>query len=419
MANKGFSKANNRKKRRGWFLTDDGYKKWVTAIEAKFPSHKKNSKQEIYTFLDISDRPYNNLIDEDKKGPADLSTIKKAFKALNIKLNLAKDIAQLNPSQAMQNLSSNRNQTKVISQKSGEEALNWNSLPHLRQEYTSISNQNTSKGHRRYEIAGGIWRIDREKVSPVVKASNGLEYRIFKLQCVDQERVDRGKRYDLTFLSDDRKQRIESQIKRHPRVLQRLERTEGIPLNRTVFKETDGDEDYSYWWVIDEWIDGEFLDALLRQGPLPEKQLKNFAKSLLKIIQALHSVGIILRDLSPKSIIIRSADQQPFVVDFELAKMLTRISSVSRKGLLDNPFRAPEIGEGDEDPTVEADLYSWATVVVSAITGNMRPNDDTLLSCQGLISKALYRQLNNCREALPGDRPESAKSILRALAFLF
>ena len=264
-----------------------------------------------------------------------------------------------------------------------------------------------------------IWYVNDEEVIQTIQASNGIVCEIFKLPCIEQDHCERGKRYNVTKLSERKQGEIDTQLRRHERVLQQLKGKKGIPENRAVFKEQREGEDYR--WVVDEWIEGETLESLLEQGILLDKQLRKFSRSLLNIIHELHSADIILRDLCLKSIVISSSKKsknQPFVVDFELAKMLTRDSTVSHRGLDDSPFRAPEMEEGDESPTRKSDLYSWAKVVIAAGTGNLEPTDDALLDCQG-IPKKLYNQLERCINFIPDDRPDSAKEVLKALPFWY
>ncbi|PSN15942.1 hypothetical protein C7293_04845 [filamentous cyanobacterium CCT1] len=243
-------------------------------------------------------------------------------------------------------------------------------------------------------------------------APNGLQYRIAKLQHEFQERIDRGKCYELELLNTDERERIESQIRRHDRTLSTLAKIPGIPENRTVL-ETGG-----RWWIIDEWIEGETLTAALKRGPFPTKALPDFARSLTTIIQALHKVDVIQRDLSPGAITIRATDGQPFVTDFEMAKLMSRKSTVSSGDWERSPFLAPEIVEGEETSNPKVDFYSWAMVVIAAGMGELKPTPE--LAAQWISSAQLPRPvskiLSSCIHPSWRGRPHSARDILQALA---
>lgn len=277
--------------------------------------------------------------------------------------------------------------------------------------------ERTQKERRSRVSIKDTWIVDETFSSSVIEAANGVSYEILKLSCIHQDRIDRAKKYNLEKLSDKEKRQIETLLKRHPKVVAQLEGKKGIPVNRTVFEEKTSAG--KYWWVIDQWIEGESLDSLLRGESLPEKNLRKFSRSLLKILHELHAVNIILRDISPQSIIISSSKGQPFVIDFEFAFMVKAESTVSTGNLLPNSYRAPELGMADPRPSRQADLYSWAKVVTAAATGNPEPTDDDLDALQEKLPEVLYQQVERCLDINPEKRPASAKEVIKALPFWY
>lgn len=242
-------------------------------------------------------------------------------------------------------------------------------------------------------------------------APNGLQYRIARMQHKYQERIDRGKCYDLELLSTDERERIESRIRRHDRTLRALAKVPGIPENRTVL------ETNARWWIIDEWIEGKTLTTVLNQGPLSTKTLPDFARGLITIIQAMHTAEVILRDLCPDAITIGTASGQPFVTDFEMAKLISRKSTVSAGAWERSSFLAPELVEGEESSNPQVDFYSWAMVVVAAGTAELNPTPK--LAAQWITSKQLPKSVSkifsSCLHPSWRKRPKAAKEILRAL----
>lgn len=259
------------------------------------------------------------------------------------------------------------------------------------------------------------WLIE-DRVTPWITASNGLQYCVFRLREKYLNRIDRGKCYDIRYLSTDAQKALQSKLFRHKKVVDQLteRRAKGIPVNRTALP--DNPDEPNEWWVIDQWIEGDTVEALVKNKQFSRTDILPFARCLLNTLHELHTEGIILRDLHTRSIVIRP-DKQPFLLDFELAKIITGKSSVSNRGLLANPFRAPELVEGDENPTVEADLYSWAMILVAIATGNLQPQRADLPHCISVFSKKLYQQVEACLSICPDERPHSAKEISKALSF--
>ena len=255
------------------------------------------------------------------------------------------------------------------------------------------------------------WVI-QQYLTPWKTASNGLQYRIAKMHHEFQERFDRGKCYELELLSTDERKRIESRLRRHDRTLSTLAKAPGIPQNRTVL------ETYGRWWIIDEWVQGETLTAVLKKGSLSMGMIPSFARSLITIIQAMHAADVILRDLSPDTITIREEDGQPFITDFEMAKLFSRRSTVSSGDWERSPFLAPEIVEGEETPNPQVDFYSWAMLVVATGTGELKPTPELAAkwSSSAQLPRPVGKILNSCINPSWRRRPPSAGDILQEVS---
>lgn len=259
------------------------------------------------------------------------------------------------------------------------------------------------------------WLIE-DRVTPWITASNGLQYCVFRLREKYLNRIDRGKCYDIRYLSTDEQKALQSKLFRHKKVVDQLteRRAKGIPVNRTALP--DNPDEPNEWWIIDQWIEGDTVEALVKNKQFSRTDILPFARCLLNTLHELHTEGIILRDLHPQSIAI-PFDKQPFVLDFELAKVLTGTSTVCDQELLPNPFRDPRLEPGAADPTVESDLYSWAMILVAIATGNLQPKRADLPDCINVLPKKLYQQVEACLSIYPDERPHSAKEISKALSF--
>lgn len=186
--------------------------------------------------------------------------------------------------------------------------------------------------------------------------SNGLQYQVCRLRHSELDRQARGKRFDLRELPTDVAQQYETRIKRHPNVCDSLREHLNVISNLSAFK----DPVEHFYWIVDEWIDGLSLSSHLTK---PGFDIGAKRKMLLDIAQgldALHSVGIIRRELSPDNIIVRAIDFRCVLTEFELAKLGEQVPTVSHGGWPTDMYRAPEVVTGDIDTT--ADIYSWCRI---------------------------------------------------------
>src|SRR5687768_15348186 len=85
-----------------------------------------------------------------------------------------------------------------------------------------------------------------------------------------------------------------------------------------------------------ELIEGRHMDEFVDAARLDKRQIVELMRTVCRAIQHAHQRGVIHRDLKPGNILV-TADGQPHVVDFGLAKMLlddgdTAHARVSRDG---------------------------------------------------------------------------------------
>ena len=121
-------------------------------------------------------------------------------------------------------------------------------------------------------------------------------------------------------------------------------------------------------YVATRYVPGLSLHQHVRnEGPIEGADLTYFAAGLLEALTAVHSVGVLHRDVKPSNVLLEG--RAPVLIDFGLAR-LTEDSRLTHTGwLLGTPgYLAPEILYGD-DPTPAADVHAWAATVVFAATG--------------------------------------------------
>jgi WD40 repeat protein/serine/threonine protein kinase len=127
-----------------------------------------------------------------------------------------------------------------------------------------------------------------------------------------------------------------------------------------------------------DYVQGQNLAGLLREGPLPARRAAGYVKVIAEAVEYAHRRGILHRDLKPSNVLIDPFDQ-PRITDFGLAKHLesdsslaTDHSSLTLTGqVLGSPnFMAPEQAQGRQREVGPAsDVYSMGAMLYHLVTG--------------------------------------------------
>jgi len=156
-------------------------------------------------------------------------------------------------------------------------------------------------------------------------------------------------------------------------------------------------------WFAMEFIPGMTLTRHVeQQGPLPERELQEFAARMAEVLVAVHGAGVVHRDLKPSNIML--SPDGPRLIDFGIAD-LTEGTQLTRTGAVlgSTGWLAPEQVTGDP-VTAATDIHAWSLCVLYAAVGQPPFGGDT-------ASASLYRVL----EFTP-DVPELVPEPVRALA---
>jgi serine/threonine protein kinase len=241
-------------------------------------------------------------------------------------------------------------------------------------------------------------------------ASNGLYYIACRMKHrYTTNRSGRGKFYHLSLMNPQMRHTIQDKLSRHAEVCTRVGLHPHVAHNLTSTPAV-GD---AGWWVIDDWIGEQTLADRLESGAWPAAELPRLLLDVANGLQALHTAGVVFRELAPARVLISDQDGRAVLTDFELAKLLDGSPSVSSEWPED-PYRAPEVDGGSA--TVQADLYSFGKTAVAAAAGELIEHDaiPDLFSEVG-IPKRLVKLLVDCTEPVPAKRPAELGPLLKEL----
>ncbi|GAA4234034.1 serine/threonine-protein kinase [Streptosporangium album] len=121
-------------------------------------------------------------------------------------------------------------------------------------------------------------------------------------------------------------------------------------------------------YIVTRYVPGRPLDELIKQdGPMELPALLKVAHGVATALAAVHSVGVIHRDLKPGNVLI--LDGKPVLIDFGIAQAVDATRLTQTGMFIGTPgYLAPEIIEGHEAGP-EVDVHAWAGTLLFAATG--------------------------------------------------
>ena len=184
--------------------------------------------------------------------------------------------------------------------------------------------------------------------------------------------------------------------------------------------------------LVMEYIEGETLASMLREGPLPIDQALRICAELAEALGCAHDAGIIHRDITPANVIV-THNGHVKLVDFGLAKKERPVSAETTTELTDQAtlmgtlqYMSPEQATG-APVGAPADVFSFGVVLYQCLSGRLpyagRDRADyfaNLLSDRrdslpDAVPEAVQRLVDGCLRADPSGRIESFHEIRRWL----
>ena len=136
-----------------------------------------------------------------------------------------------------------------------------------------------------------------------------------------------------------------------------------------------------------ELVPGASLQAFLEEQTITVREAANLALAMSSAVGALHLQGIVHRDLKPANVML-SADNEPKIADFGLAKRMETDSQVTREGMVVGTpcYMAPEQAEGKSNGVgPAADVFSLGVILYELLAHRKPFVGATVLSTLELI----------------------------------
>ncbi|MEC4814682.1 MAG: serine/threonine-protein kinase, partial [Scytonema sp. PMC 1069.18] len=230
-------------------------------------------------------------------------------------------------------------------------------------------------------------------------------------------------------------QKAEELFQREASVLYKLQHSQ-IPRFRELFRSNlDGKE---YLFLVQDYVEGQTYRSLLdfrqQQGlRFTEAEVLQLLQQILPVLEYIHSLGVIHRDISPDNLILRNIDHLPILIDFGGVKQVaaTVVSQYYQPGVMGATPLRTLLGKAGYSPPEQmqtglvephSDLYALAATAVVLLTGK-QPNeliDTYTLTWQWQrevnLSSSFGMVLDKMLSPTPGERFQSASAVLQAIA---
>src|SRR5438132_6444548 len=119
-------------------------------------------------------------------------------------------------------------------------------------------------------------------------------------------------------------------------------------------------------YLAAEFIEGEMLSRRIARGPFGEAELRDVAEQVLRLLEYLHGLGVLHRDIKPDNLIVRPPGEV-VLVDFGSARQLSGSRTYGSTLVGTFGYMPTEQLGGTVDAT--SDLYALGATLLHAATG--------------------------------------------------
>lgn len=160
--------------------------------------------------------------------------------------------------------------------------------------------------------------------------------------------------------------------------------------------------------LIEDFVNGQTVQSLLQNGPLPEKLAIDILNQLTRILTSLHrrTPPVIHRDIKASNVIV-TPDGRVFLIDFNAARKFDAEKHADTVILGTNVYAPPE-QYGFAQTDCRSDVYSLAVLFHVMLSGKY-PTDG--LCCSEAVNRVLERALS----LSPDERFDSVEAFTKAI----
>lgn len=156
--------------------------------------------------------------------------------------------------------------------------------------------------------------------------------------------------------------------------------------------------------VLEEFIQGDTLDFLLRGALFTPQETKKVVTQLCQGLWVLHSMAAVHRDIKPENVILRGGSA--VLIDFDAARLHKPEAEADTQILGTTGFAAPEqYGLGQSD--TRADIYSLGVLMNVMLTGE-HPS-------KKLAEGRMGRVIQRCTQVSPKQRYKNVRQLMEAM----
>jgi serine/threonine protein kinase len=122
-------------------------------------------------------------------------------------------------------------------------------------------------------------------------------------------------------------------------------------------------------YIVTEYVEGRSLaDVVRKDGPLPPEQLHALAVGVGRALAAIHSAGLVHRDLKPPNVLLTPTG--PRLIDFGIAQEVSAVGGPTGPGMVvGSPGWIPPERFDRQPATPASDVFGWGCLVAYAGTG--------------------------------------------------
>ena len=156
--------------------------------------------------------------------------------------------------------------------------------------------------------------------------------------------------------------------------------------------------------VLEEFIQGDSLDELLKAGLLSAKETRDIALQVCEALWVLHRLGAVHRDVKPENTLIRG--DEAVLIDFDASRMQKPMQNADTVVLGTTGYAAPE-QYGMAQTDARTDIYALGVMINVMLTGE-HPS-------KTLAGGHLGRVVRRCTMMNPDQRYRDIPHLMEAL----